>query len=222
MAGVSRAAVSNWRKRSPDFPTSVGGTEAKPLFDRVAVTAWLHRRGYELAHDHGDIEIFGLFNTFRGRIRIESMTALLMSMLCARKLSTETAGSNRAWEQLRSSASTGGLEVLDAVTRELEVEDKRWSELVSLSDFPHLLDDWDRLGRDGNAAFGRLVDILDQIVVEDLASVGDRSLARVISSQARSGGEHGFVGSRTSRLLMNAASGAHGVVYDPPAASEKP
>ena len=29
MAGVSRAAVSNWRKRNDDFPDPVGGTPAK-------------------------------------------------------------------------------------------------------------------------------------------------------------------------------------------------
>ncbi|MEU9946683.1 hypothetical protein AB0I08_42160, partial [Streptomyces lavendulae] len=34
-----------WRRRHPDFPTPVGGTDVHPEFDRAAVLAWL------LAHD---------------------------------------------------------------------------------------------------------------------------------------------------------------------------
>lgn len=50
MAGVSRAAVVNWRRRHPDFPEALTGTEGvHPLFDRSEVAAWL------LAH--GKIEV---------------------------------------------------------------------------------------------------------------------------------------------------------------------
>jgi hypothetical protein len=45
LAGVGRAAVSNWRKRHPDFPQPVGGSPASPLFDRDAVVAWLKTTG---------------------------------------------------------------------------------------------------------------------------------------------------------------------------------
>ena len=41
LAGVSRAAVTAWRNRSPDFPQPTGGTESRPTFDRAAVVAWL-------------------------------------------------------------------------------------------------------------------------------------------------------------------------------------
>ncbi|MFB7942970.1 hypothetical protein [Streptomyces sp. NPDC056049] len=41
IAGVGRAAVVNWRRRHPDFPTPVGGTPVHPTFTRSAVTAWL-------------------------------------------------------------------------------------------------------------------------------------------------------------------------------------
>lgn len=41
LCGVGRAAVMNWRQRSPDFPPPAGGTEASPLFDRVAALEWL-------------------------------------------------------------------------------------------------------------------------------------------------------------------------------------
>lgn len=41
IAGVGRAAVSNWRRRYPTFPKPVGGTDASPTFSLETVEAWL-------------------------------------------------------------------------------------------------------------------------------------------------------------------------------------
>lgn len=45
LAGVSRAAVSNWRRRHADFPEPKGGTTSSPLFALDEVQAWLKARG---------------------------------------------------------------------------------------------------------------------------------------------------------------------------------
>ncbi|MEX0171708.1 N-6 DNA methylase [Streptomyces sp. LMG1-1-1.1] len=45
LAGVGRAAVSNWRRRHADFPKPVGGTEASPSFALVEVEQWLRDQG---------------------------------------------------------------------------------------------------------------------------------------------------------------------------------
>ncbi|MFI5762035.1 N-6 DNA methylase [Streptomyces sp. NPDC051563] len=45
LAGVGRAAVSNWRRRHGDFPRPVGGTEASPSFALAQVTDWLRAQG---------------------------------------------------------------------------------------------------------------------------------------------------------------------------------
>ncbi|TDC85136.1 SAM-dependent methyltransferase [Actinomadura sp. 7K507] len=45
LAGVTRATVSNWRRRHPDFPQPSGGTEASPSYDRRQIEAWLDARG---------------------------------------------------------------------------------------------------------------------------------------------------------------------------------
>jgi SAM-dependent methyltransferase len=45
MAGVGRAAVSNWRRRYPNFPPAVGGTTTSPAFDLAAVENWLSEQG---------------------------------------------------------------------------------------------------------------------------------------------------------------------------------
>lgn len=45
MAGVGRAAVSNWRKRNSGFPKPVGGSPNSPTFDRAEVLTWLEETG---------------------------------------------------------------------------------------------------------------------------------------------------------------------------------
>ncbi|MEV4565141.1 N-6 DNA methylase [Nonomuraea sp. NPDC049419] len=44
LAGVTRATVSNWRRRHPDFPAPVAGADANPLYDLAEVRDWLSRR----------------------------------------------------------------------------------------------------------------------------------------------------------------------------------
>lgn len=45
LAEVSRAAVSNWRRRYPDFPKPAGGTTASPLFPLAQIEQWLRETG---------------------------------------------------------------------------------------------------------------------------------------------------------------------------------
>src|SRR3974390_2305425 len=45
LAGVTRATVSNWRRRHADFPVPSGGTDASPAYGRSEVEAWLAARG---------------------------------------------------------------------------------------------------------------------------------------------------------------------------------
>ncbi|MFE1574571.1 N-6 DNA methylase [Streptomyces fradiae] len=45
LAGVGRAAVSNWRRRHADFPKPVGGTETSPSFALADVERWLRSQG---------------------------------------------------------------------------------------------------------------------------------------------------------------------------------
>ncbi|WP_042405687.1 N-6 DNA methylase [Streptacidiphilus carbonis] len=45
LAGVGRAAVSNWRRRHADFPRPIGGTDTSPTFDLAEVERWLRDEG---------------------------------------------------------------------------------------------------------------------------------------------------------------------------------
>lgn len=65
LAGVGRAAVSNWRRRHGDFPRPVGGSDTSPTFELTAVERWLQEQGklaavplservWQQADDHPD------------------------------------------------------------------------------------------------------------------------------------------------------------------------
>ncbi|MBB4947250.1 hypothetical protein F4556_002785 [Kitasatospora gansuensis] len=45
LAGVGRAAVSNWRRRHPDFPRPAGGSDSSPTFRLDQVERWLREQG---------------------------------------------------------------------------------------------------------------------------------------------------------------------------------
>jgi hypothetical protein len=51
VAGVGRAAVSNWRRRYADFPQPVGGTTSSPLFSLDQIESWLdeHDKSFRLS-----------------------------------------------------------------------------------------------------------------------------------------------------------------------------
>ncbi|MGW3054438.1 N-6 DNA methylase [Streptomyces goshikiensis] len=53
LAGVTRAAVSNWRRRHDDFPTPRGGGVNSPLFVFTEVQAWLdaQHKGQEVSDE---------------------------------------------------------------------------------------------------------------------------------------------------------------------------
>ncbi|MFF3323671.1 N-6 DNA methylase [Streptomyces sp. NPDC002889] len=72
LAGVTRAAVSNWRRRHDDFPAPSTGSTSSPLFSLPEVRAWLdkQRKGREMSDEvrlweqlrgtHGDDMVRGL------------------------------------------------------------------------------------------------------------------------------------------------------------------
>ncbi|MCG7524310.1 N-6 DNA methylase [Streptomyces sp. OfavH-34-F] len=83
LAGVTRAAVSNWRRRYDDFPAPATDSTSSPLFDLAEVRAWLdaQRKGQEtspevrlwqqLRTEHGDDMVGGLTAVARLLVRRE-------------------------------------------------------------------------------------------------------------------------------------------------------
>ncbi len=85
MAGVTRAAVSNWRRRYSDFPQAAGGTASAPLFALPEVRGWLERtgKGQRLA---GEVRLWQALRAERGNDMIGALVAV------AARLQGERAG----------------------------------------------------------------------------------------------------------------------------------
>src|SRR5690606_8544998 len=73
LAGVTRATVSNWRRRHPDFPSPTGGSEARPLFELSDVRDWLRGHGVESAES----PVRELRTVLRAAVRPKDIPALV-------------------------------------------------------------------------------------------------------------------------------------------------
>ncbi|MEV0093670.1 N-6 DNA methylase [Streptomyces sp. NPDC050738] len=65
LAGVTRAAVSNWRRRYEDFPAPAGGAANSPLYALAEVQAWLdkQRKGQDVSPE---VELWQAMRTAYG------------------------------------------------------------------------------------------------------------------------------------------------------------
>ncbi|WBB58230.1 N-6 DNA methylase [Streptomyces sp. WMMC500] len=77
LAGVTRAAVSNWRRRYSDFPAPADGGATTPLFSLTEVRSWLakQQKGVDLSDD------VRLWQTLRGAFG-EDMVAGIAGVAC--------------------------------------------------------------------------------------------------------------------------------------------
>lgn len=197
-AGVSRPVVSNWRKRHADFPPAVAGSEAKPLFARDAVIAWLRRRGHKIEDSGAGGRVWFALNALRDRVRMEDAADFVMLVATLKCVNPAT------FERVvRTHPAEQGLALRKAVA-----ELRQAPGLQDLREpSPGLLDLQPSLS----------------LVVEAIAGAKDRELAasidavleRLSRSQIKGGAEYGFVGSRTSALLASLAGDGEGPVYDP-------
>ncbi|WP_328440586.1 N-6 DNA methylase [Streptomyces sp. NBC_00444] len=67
IAGVGRAAVSNWRRRHPTFPSPVGGTDTSPQFALHEVEDWLREQGRLSEEDDSPERVWPMFEALGDR-----------------------------------------------------------------------------------------------------------------------------------------------------------
>ncbi|MBF6088905.1 N-6 DNA methylase [Nocardia cyriacigeorgica] len=79
LAGVTRATVSNWRRRHPDFPAPAGGSESRPVFDLGDVRSWLREHGVESA----DSPLRELRTLLRAQVAPQDIPRLLDELAAA-------------------------------------------------------------------------------------------------------------------------------------------
>lgn len=80
LAGVSRAAVSNWRRRHDDFPPRVAGTKTKPLYALSDVKTWLAKQGYTVDQVSAEAKIWASLNALRGMHEPEQAAIMVLAL----------------------------------------------------------------------------------------------------------------------------------------------
>lgn len=209
IAGVTRAAVSNWRKRNKNFPRPVGGTPERPLFDRDDVVEWLRVTGKSVVSHPGE-RLWSVLNLLRGEgFTQDEVAQFALSLACARKLSWEVESTSflgDSWDHLTADVQFDSFRSLGDVSAE-STKPELWSALVRLTD------SMESVAED---VAGSLVRAFNEIEIADLADVADYVLTKVAGNQIRAGAENGFVGSRVSAILARLAGPQAGnTLYDP-------
>ena len=217
LAGVTRGAVTNWRKRptEPPFPDPAPGSEAKLLYDREKVIAWLAEAKPEIQirRNNGQAALAHSLNAVRGRVSASASSELALALCCAKRLSTDAA--DGIWPQIVEASPSEAADVLRRTASQAAAGDVRWSDISAA------LDD---VERDANSRLEMLpitavVSAVDGIDWKHLAVAADDVLRRSSGERGRAAGygvgEHGVVNSRISELLSTLASSAKGLVYDP-------
>lgn len=211
LGDVSAAAVSNWRKRSTDFPRPAAGTDARPLFARDDVIEWMKANDKPMVQLAASNAIAAMnlaqvsFGAASSASGLEDAARLFVSICAARKLSGDHAAPIPLWQEFLARVPGEGLAVLRELGERYEID--RWRDLVDLPDSAH---------RIPPSAAERIARLIDEIAPAELADAADAVLARAVGAMGRAGSEHGYIGNRVSDFLVQiSASDARGMVYDP-------
>lgn len=114
LAGVSRAAVSNWRKRMLDFPKPSRGTANKPLFATSDVKEWLRQHpdkdksigGNASIAREWDSALWGIANDLRGSMSVDHFGALVLETAASSLTRATPAGFEDVPEEVRERLRT--------------------------------------------------------------------------------------------------------------------
>jgi hypothetical protein len=220
LSGVSVSAVSNWRKRYPDFPAPNDASGAGDLFALQDVLVWLERRGKTVRKpkEQGLHQLFaGMVDALRNEgLPSESLLLAVLQVLTLwRALSVEArdlSGGSSRWSDLLGASSADLPQLWARVVDTLDVQandavrEVLTSPSVSWRGVERLIAAVERVAADGmrdvnSATFGEAVSRM-------LAELQDSQVVRVFgASTPRS------LTSLMVRLLLP----MDGVVYDPAA-----
>ncbi|MFD0773907.1 helix-turn-helix transcriptional regulator, partial [Streptomonospora algeriensis] len=118
IAGVTRAAVSNWRRRHPDFPAPAAGTRSSALFPLAAVRTWLEAQ-HKSQEQAEDVQLWDGLRSVYGDGIVRGMAAIAALLSDA-----EGGASSQGSEELdpriadlarRTAASTSAADVVAAL-----------------------------------------------------------------------------------------------------------
>lgn len=223
MAGVTRAAVANWRSRpTSGFPSPVMDTKAGPLYRRADVMAWLERRGTP-SHSKPlgfESELWSLSDRLRGSVDASRYRHVILGLLFLRYATSDAARNSglrvpdkATWSALMR--TTAEAAVADAIEGAFDLLEK------ANPSFKGVLPRGYADGEIDNRRLRSILEVLDRV---PLGSSGDPRdllgrtyeyfLSRFASLEGKSGGEF-FTPTCIVRLLVEMVEPLSGTVYDP-------
>lgn len=216
LADVGRSAVSNWRKRFPDFPRPVAGGTANPVFDLTEVEEWLRRTDrYAGRRAQPGQRLRAAFASLRGALPVEDLVDAASAFITYRAVCH---GPNRehnlaqgvlvpaelTWEALLQDAPTDTLQRLQDAVTQLEHLHPRLGGLLAPA-----------LRRLPGEATGLLL----TIAAAPAATLPD-TLEALLAQHRRATGKGGAAWSTSQTLVdlvLDFARPISGTVYDPAA-----
>lgn len=200
-AGVTRPAVSNWRRRYPDFPRPTLETGTTTLFRLSEIEAWATRHQKPLVELSTDQAVWTALNPARGTVLPENAAEAGMAALGWVVASTRLGdGVDDVLKSLGDSRPTALRELLYTLARRVES-----------AGLPHLVADhlWRHGGGEDYADF--LQDVARLALRHGPADVFEALLA-ASARGSRGAGEHATPG--VIARLLTALSPAQGTVLD--------
>ncbi|MDU6678743.1 N-6 DNA methylase [Actinomyces sp.] len=152
LAGVSRGAVSNWRRRHDDFPQPIQDSESV-RFDALEVRQWLKSYGYDIKTPATDEALWSIALAVRDQLETTPFAHLVTALIAIRKQK----------QQLLADINleTAFIEI----SKELELESK-----------DQFTRSFDLLQRSGS--FDEAQAVIDSIPIEDFGAIADKLLER--------------------------------------------
>jgi type I restriction-modification system DNA methylase subunit/predicted DNA-binding transcriptional regulator AlpA len=204
MAGVTRPAVSNWRRRNPDdFPSPVAETGATSLFRLSELTKWMARHGKRLDARSVDQLIWSAVNPARGDVLPENAAQAGMILLGYAALARRLDGAGAS--ELRIAVAANDRQMLDGFLEDLD----EYASRIGLGQVfpPRSAPSW---SQDSRAFLGVVLDL----ALEHSLSEAFEALIAAAGRGSRGAGEHTTPLS-IARLIMSMAAPVRGVVIDP-------
>jgi type I restriction-modification system DNA methylase subunit len=203
MARVSRPAVSNWRRRYPDFPSPVAETGATSLFRLGDLMAWSAKHGKQLDVRSLDQLIWSALNPARGAVLPEEAAQAGMNLLGYLALAFRSDKTSPS--ALRTAIVGNDQQALNEMLARL---DKQAKQLDLGEIFPA------KLGITWSAASRSfLVEVLD-LAQEHGVSAAFEALIAAVGRGSRGEGEY-TTPSGIADLIVSLATPVSGVLIDP-------
>jgi SAM-dependent methyltransferase/predicted DNA-binding transcriptional regulator AlpA len=203
MAGVTRPAVSNWRRRNPDFPSPVRETGATSLFRLADLRLWMRKHGKQFEIPSVEQLLWSWLNRIRDAVLPEEAAEAGMILLGYMAMAAQLG--EKEVQRLRTAVMTDGLRTLEGYTWPVAGAPHPLALAESFTP-DNQLPRWTDSGT-------FLTEVLDLALTFGAGEVFE-ALVAAAARGSRGAGQY-TTPSSVARLVMALASPISGVVLDP-------